>query len=613
MLQRPTGALLDRMSRGGSAGIRSGLSRVAAATLVAVWMCLVGVTAARCAVPQLTAPGLPLAWGLNGSGQLGDGSTVNRSTPVPVSGLTDVVAVAAGVGHSLALRTDGTVWAWGSNIYGQLGLGDTSDRLAPVQVIGLTGVIAIAAGGAHSLALRSDGTVWAWGDNQSDQLGPGIRFDPRLTPVQVYGLTGVIAIAAGTFHSLALRSDGTVWAWGFVPPSNPPGDNGPGGHPTPTQVAGLTGVVGIAGGLYHSLALRSDGTVWAWGFRNDYGLRGVGETPAQVSGLTGVVAVASGADDGLALRSDGSVWGWGSNESGQLGVGDTANRLTPVHVGGLTNVVAISGSRGFPEYSLAVRSDGTVWGWGDNRFGELGGGTTDNRLTPMQVSGLADAAAVAAGDGQSLAIRAMPTATRTTLSSSSNPAQPGHTITYTAAVNPIPSGGTVTFTNNGAALCVNQPLSAAGTASCTTSYPKSAAGGHNIVASYSGTTGFTASASTTLTEVITNVSCAEFAGCVMVHERMQGANFAGLDLSKARLVGSDLSGASFTNANLTRANLVDANLSNADFTKADLVGANLTDTTLTGVTWGAGTTCPDGTVTGSAVAATSCEGHLQPR
>ena len=124
-----------------------------------------------------------------------------------------MVAIAGGDSHSLALKSDGTVWAWGYNGCGQLGDGSTTNRLTPVQVSGLTGVVAIAGGGSHSLALKSDGTVWAWGCNDYGQLGDGTTTN-RLTPVQVSGLTGVVAIAGGGAHSLALKSDGTVWAWG---------------------------------------------------------------------------------------------------------------------------------------------------------------------------------------------------------------------------------------------------------------------------------------------------------------------------------------------------------------------------------------------------------------
>jgi alpha-tubulin suppressor-like RCC1 family protein len=171
----------------------------------------------------LKSDGTVWAWGYNGYGQLGDGTTSSRSLPVPVSGLSGVTAIAAGnngyiTTHSLALKSDGTVWAWGYNNYGQLGDNSTTARNSPTQVLSAVGqpftsVTAIAAGGGHSLALKADGTAWAWGYNYYGQLGDGST-TARGLPVQLPGLTGVTAIAAGDNHSLAASTDGTEWAWG---------------------------------------------------------------------------------------------------------------------------------------------------------------------------------------------------------------------------------------------------------------------------------------------------------------------------------------------------------------------------------------------------------------
>ena len=176
-----------------------------------------------------------------------------------VSGLTGAVAVSAGENHSLAVKSDGTVWAWGYNNYGQLGNGyPSSSSNIPLRVSELTGAVAISAGYAHSLALKSDGTVWAWGFNGVGELGNGTTNTSSNVPVQVSqvsGLTGVVAIGAGSDHNLAVKSDGTVWAWGF----NDSGQLGNGtissrGTPVPVQVSGLTGAVVIAAGSAHSLA-----------------------------------------------------------------------------------------------------------------------------------------------------------------------------------------------------------------------------------------------------------------------------------------------------------------------------------------------------------------------
>ena len=311
-----------------------------------------------------------------------------------VRSLSGAIAVAAGKYHRLALKSDGTVWAWGDNEYGQLGDGTSGEfagKYTPVQVISLSGVIAVAAGWYHSLAVKSDGTVWAWGYNRYGRLGDGSTTQ-RDTPVQVSGLSGVIAVAGGWAHSLALKSDGTVWAWGF----NEYGQLGDGtsgefeGKSTPVQVIGLSGVIAIAGGEEHSLALKSDGTVWAWGSNGDNqlgdGTHGELEsksTPVQVISLSGVIAIAGGEDHSLALKSDGTVWAWGYNGSGRLGDGTTDARLTPVQVSGLSGVIAVGAGN---KHSLAVKSDGTVWAWGYNGSGQLGDGTTSlGSGTPVQV------------------------------------------------------------------------------------------------------------------------------------------------------------------------------------------------------------------------------------
>ncbi|HRI72488.1 MAG TPA: DUF1566 domain-containing protein, partial [Polyangium sp.] len=211
----------------------------------------------------ITPNGSVWAWGINVSGQLGDGTTTNRHTPVRVSGLSGATAVAGGNGHSLALKSDGTVFAWGTNDAGQLGDGTTIERHTPVQVSGLSGIVAIAAGRYSSMALKADGTVFTWGNTTYLALGCAPAADPT-TPVQVNGLSGIVAVAAGERDMLALRSDGTVFAWG----KNSNGELGDGTtheRCAPVQVNGLTNVTSIAMGRMYSLALTSDGTIFTWG------------------------------------------------------------------------------------------------------------------------------------------------------------------------------------------------------------------------------------------------------------------------------------------------------------------------------------------------------------
>ncbi len=229
----------------------------------------------------LKSDGTVWAWGWNGWGALGDGTMTDRPTPVRVSGLMGVTSVAPSGEHTAALKNDGTVWAWGWNNWGELGDGTTTDRLTPVRVSGLTGGTAVAVGWQHTVALKNDGTVWAWGRNVSGALGDGTTTN-RSVPVQVSGLTEVTAVAAGGYHTLALKNDGTVWAWG----ENIQGQLGDGTRTgcrlTPVRVSGLTGVVSVAGGNWHSLALKNDGTVWAWG-ENIQGQLGDGTTTGRLT------------------------------------------------------------------------------------------------------------------------------------------------------------------------------------------------------------------------------------------------------------------------------------------------------------------------------------------
>ena len=213
-----------------------------------------------------TTSGKVWTWGWNGSGQLGDGTTTSRYTPIQVSGLVDVIGIAGGSNYSIVLKSDGTVWAWGDNWSGKLGDGTTTQRNTPVQVSGLMGVTAIATKDTYTVTLKNDGTVWAWGYNGGGRLGDGTTTS-RYTPVQVSGLTNVISIGAGNSHSMAIKNDGTVWAWGY----NLYGQLGDGtttNKYTPVQVSGLTGVTLITGGYYYTVVLKNDGTVWSWG-RNE--------------------------------------------------------------------------------------------------------------------------------------------------------------------------------------------------------------------------------------------------------------------------------------------------------------------------------------------------------
>ena len=335
----------------------------------------------------LKPDGTLLAWGYNDRGQLGDGTTtphlVPETVPAPsgIGPLSNVIAIAAGYRHSVALRSDGTVWTWGDNTYGQLGTGTTVYRVVPTRVVGLngagflTGVVAIAAGYGHTVALKGDGTVWAWGRNDTGQVGNGTRTQQN-TPVQVKGqdgtgyLTNVTAIAAGWYHTLALKPDGTAWGWGY----SEDGELGVGNYKqvnsTPLPVRNpnytdtLTGIAGITAGQYHSMFLMQNGMVLASGYNFFYGL-GIGtqhgsSVPIQVVGpggagyLTDVKTIAAGRNFTLALKQDGTLWVWGD----YIGLDGSSPLGTPVRAttgidgtGSLTGVQGIAAG-GYQEFAL---------------------------------------------------------------------------------------------------------------------------------------------------------------------------------------------------------------------------------------------------------------------
>jgi alpha-tubulin suppressor-like RCC1 family protein len=338
----------------------------------------------------VTSAGTVKASGTNSSGQLGDGTTTNSTTHVATLNLTGITEVAAGTtNHSLALKSDGTVWSFGSNGSGQLGDGTGTSRSTPVQVTGLTGVVQIGAGSVYSAALKSNGTVWCWGSNSVGQLGIG-SLSPATsnTAVQVTGLTGVKAISVGSSFCMALKDDGTVWSWGDNS-TGQLGINNTTASSSPVQATGVTDVAKITAGYYHAMALKGNGTLLVWG-RNQEGQLGLGTsgtnslTAQTLSGFGPVVSMAGGSSHAMAILSDGSVWAWGDDTSGALGDSAAASSSTvPVFVAGFPATAACVNGGGAG--SMAVESNGRLWSWGSNSAGRLGDGSTTTRFMPVYI------------------------------------------------------------------------------------------------------------------------------------------------------------------------------------------------------------------------------------
>jgi alpha-tubulin suppressor-like RCC1 family protein len=320
----------------------------------------------------IKADGTLWTWGGNWSGQLGDGTMINRWRPTSV--LAEVVAAAAGQDHTIALKRDGSVWAWGRNNEGQLGDGTFTDRVTKAQV--MSGVAAVWATQWGSGALTTSRSLWLWGDNGFGRIGDG-TYNSRSRPVQV--MTDVVAVGAGKFHTLAVKADRSLWAWGFNG-SGQLGDGTTMRRSSPLRV--MTNVTDAAAGEGHSLALRTDNSLWAWG-NNWSGQLGDGTTanrwsPVQI--MVGVVSISARGGFSLALKADGSLWAWGNNANGQLGDGTRIGRTLPVEI--MRGVAAMAAG---DDYTLALKSDGSVWAWGNNANGQLGDGTNLSRPYPQQV------------------------------------------------------------------------------------------------------------------------------------------------------------------------------------------------------------------------------------
>jgi len=459
------------------------------------------------------------------------------SSGAPVTG---IIAVAAGSYHSLFVKSDGTLWAMGANTYGQLGDNTNTTRTSPVQVrdssgAPVTDVIAVAAGGysyntsiyGHSLFVKSDGTLWAMGANNYGQLGDGTTTN-RASIVQVKDssgvpVTNVIAVAAGDAHSLFVKSDGTLWAMG----NNNDGQLGDGTTTNRTSLVQVrdssgvpvTNVIAVAAGFSHSLFVKSDGTLWAMGY-NLYGQLGVGTNgadythPVQVTvdslgvPVTDVIAVAAGPAHNLFVKSDGTLWAMGYNYYGQLGDTTTTTRYAPVQVRDssgtpVTNVIAVAAggcyiyANGSNYYyyghSLFVKNDGTLWAMGDNDYGQLGDRTTTARTSPVIV-----------------ASRLAPTVT----SVSPSTAKAGDPITIIgtnlAGATVTIGGATATIgSNDGTTLKVTVPASAtSGTIVATTAAgPVTATQTLTITPTITGVSPLTAIAgATTITIIGTNLT-----------------------------------------------------------------------------------------------------------
>lgn len=333
-----------------------------------------------------------MVWGANTYYQLGNTTMANSNLPLLLPGLDKIKMVSAGSYHSMALKNDGTVWTWGNNLHGELGNGTNIESHIPAMITSLTNVKKIVATvNAFSLALKNDGTLWAWGNNQYGQLGDGTTTD-KFSPIQI--LNNVIDVAAGYSHVLAIKSDSSVWAWGDNA-FGQLGINSTLNSNVPIQIPTLSNIRSVSAGFSYSFAVNNNGSLFSWG-GNETGQLGHGDTttrytPAQVSSLTDILEIKGGNGHALAIRSDTTVWAWGSKIYGQLGDGSSgASSLCwcekfPIQITSLTGVNHVEAGTAS---SFARKNDGSLWAWGINYNGELGDGTYTERRAPVQVNEL---------------------------------------------------------------------------------------------------------------------------------------------------------------------------------------------------------------------------------
>lgn len=353
------------------------------------------------------ADGTLLAWGLNRSGQLGDGSAIDKPSPTTIGSLKTWSVIAAGEFHTVALlgtncAVNGCpLYAWGYNQNGQLGDGTTTDKNTPTKIGSVTTWIAVAAGRAHTLAVKKDGSLWAWGRNFDGQLGNGsLTQADSLVPVAVGTAKTWKAVAAGESHSVGIQTDGSVWTWG----TRNLGQTGQGvGNPAipvtmmdsvPTVLA-VPGIAfnftSMAAGGNHSLAIRTNGSLYAWG-SNAYGQLGNDTTndaytPIQIGTDVDWSVVAAGGSHSMGIKTDGTLWAWGSNSDGQLGDGSTTDAQRPMQIGIEKNWIWVSAGK---FHTFAIKADGTLWGWGRNQEGQQGNGSAGsaapNVLVPTKLN-----------------------------------------------------------------------------------------------------------------------------------------------------------------------------------------------------------------------------------
>ena len=333
------------------------------------------------------------SWGLNSSAQLADNSTTSRSSPVQsIDRGTNWRQVAGGYYSSYGIKTDGTLWCWGDGAAGKLGDNTTTSRSSPVQtVMGGTNWVQVASNGQFAAAIRSDGTLWLWGYNNKGQLGDNTVVS-KSSPVQTVTYSADWKqVACGYWHTAAIKTDGSLWCWGYNAYGTL-GDNTSVTKSSPVQtIAGGSNWNSIASNFYSNFAIKTDGTLWCWG----YGYNGQNAINSTVNISSPIQTITGGTNwkqvscfgyNAGAIKTDGTLWMWGSNFYGELGDNTTVHRSSPVQTvvgGNIWKQVGCGGQSG-NHTTGAIKTDGTLWLWGYGGNGNLGDNTVVSRSSPVQ-------------------------------------------------------------------------------------------------------------------------------------------------------------------------------------------------------------------------------------
>jgi alpha-tubulin suppressor-like RCC1 family protein len=346
-------------------------------------------------------------WGDNTDGQLGLNNVTNVSSPVQIGSLTDWKQVSMGGYHTTAIKTDGTLWSCGNNLYGQLGLNDTTKRSSPVQIGSLTNWKLVSCGRYHTTAIKTDGTLWVWGYNNQGQLGLN-NVTNISSPVQVGTMTDWKTLTGNLYNTFSVKNDGSLWGWG----GNIFGQLGLNDYiyrSSPVQIGSLTNWKQVSmSSVFSVAAIKTDGSLWGWG-TNTNGQIGLGNTteyssPVQVGTMTNWKTLSTGGvANVLATKTDGSLWAWGYNYGG-LGLGDSLARSSPIQVGSLTNWKSVSCSTSQGS-SFAVKTDGTLWAFGQNASKNLGLGDNVSNSSPVQIGTSTGWKSVSTGYTSAIAIK----------------------------------------------------------------------------------------------------------------------------------------------------------------------------------------------------------------